>query len=101
MGHDLKSGDQRTLRWAVNADLSDAQEVRLLARGGGVTINTTDVTVEDTSETESTVAYTATTEDTAEAARWRVEVRARWADGTVITFPSDGYEVVTVHPDLG
>lgn len=39
--------------------------------------------------------------DTAVAQNLRVEVQATWPDGTVQTFPNDGYVIVKIVPDLG
>lgn len=29
------------------------------------------------------------------------EFEVTWGDGTISTFPHDGYETITIHPDLG
>lgn len=99
MGHSVKRGDSKKLVWRANANLADAETVQLRARRRRIDDKPfidAAVTVDNTSEDESIVSYRVTAEHTDMVALWDVQITARWKDGTVITFPSDGYELVHV-----
>ena len=84
--------------------LDDATAVVLymVDEDGETVIDGADVTpAEDQTSNPGLCTYAPTEEDVSTAGMYRAEVQVTWSDGTVSSFPSDGYAYVHIGEDLG
>jgi hypothetical protein len=98
----VKRGDKATLTYQVNGDLS-GQTATFLARRrpGEAPLITKAGSISDQSPTGSTVTVELVAADTATAGDWLVEIEARpTGGGDPVTYPSSGYGVLRIVPDL-
>jgi hypothetical protein len=98
----VKRGDKATLTYLVNGDLT-GQTATLLARRrpGEAPLLTKSGTISDASASGTTVTVELASADTAEAGDWLVEIEARpTGGGDPVTYPSSGYGLLRIVPDL-
>lgn len=110
MGHTVKRGDEKTLRWDLARDLADVTIARvIISRRPALTpVLNRNGEIEDAATgtpTRRIVALTLTEDDYGvgklEPGRtYLVEVETTSSDGTVLTHPDDRYEHLTVVTDL-
>jgi len=80
-------------------DLTTADNVNFVMAGAaGVKVDKPCVIAIDPAT--GRVTYTFEAEDVDEAGAYRVELRVDWAGGGRTTFPSSGYETLTIEEDL-
>lgn len=86
-------------------DLSTATTVKMILKGtantGAVTITGTCVPDPDQTANKGKGSYTWATGDTDNPDTYNAEFEVTWGDGTIETFPNDGYKTVLIEEDLG
>lgn len=100
----IKQGDTTPLTVLCTANdapapLNEAGSIRVLASRAGVAILDAPATAGDIGEAIISSASVAIL--TAIPGIVRAEIEATWVNGTVTTFPADGYLVLDVVSDLG
>lgn len=103
----IKRGDTapafraRCLDGSAPVDLTSASQVRLLVKRSGSVAVSSVMTVEDQATNPGWVHHTWQVGETSAAGNFRGEVEVTWGDGTVQTFPAEGYAPIRVTDDLG
>lgn len=97
----IKRGDDATLLYRANADLSEATDIAWLARRSpdGPTLLTRTAAVVSTQGATSVVSVELTSTETEQVGLWLVELEVT-IGGKTRTFPSEGYLHLKVIDDL-
>lgn len=97
-GHTVKLGDTPTLQWSLGADITGATARLHVADDNGNLIINQLATIVTPATGE--VSYTLTGSEFTEPGVYRVEIQTT-EGATVLTYPSAGYNTITVEDDLG
>ncbi len=98
--HEIKQGDQLTLRWRVNVDLFNASTVRFVASS---TADMQTVIIDKSVELEGPhiVKVYLESSDTEVAQTLFCELRTTWPNGDIVTIPSSSYGQIRIRPVIG
>ena len=96
-GHTIKRGDALTLAWDLDPAPDPGSTARVIIRAYQAAAPLVD---RAGTLTGGRVSLDLTSEDTAAAGDYRAEVEVTTA-GRPVTWPSDGYALVRIVPDLG